>query len=135
MSVSWERLEPEIRGWIEALLEGIDAYVDQETKAKIFEKCGRNCARKHTVAMFKKAWKETQDLEKFVAVIDERMGAETQWQLKGNELHISYNRCFCFLPALKLVNTPSLCNCSPGWIKENLEMALNKPIEVERLHS
>ncbi|MHA2370954.1 MAG: hypothetical protein ACXADX_19235 [Candidatus Hodarchaeales archaeon] len=135
MEISWEKQEQEIRGWIGALLENIDKHVDEETKAKIFEGSGRNCARNHTVAMFQKLWKDTQDLEKFVGKIDKAMGAETQWELKGNELHIAYGRCFCYLPVLKLVNTPSLCHCSPGWIKENLEMALGKPIEVERVYT
>ncbi|MFQ5980136.1 MAG: hypothetical protein ACE5OZ_18545 [Candidatus Heimdallarchaeota archaeon] len=137
--MTWETQEEAIRGWIGALLEGIDAFVSEETKAKIFEKSGRSCAQ-DTVPLFKKLWEETQDLEKFVAAVDREARPESQWELKGNEtdkpeLHISYNGCYCYLRALKLVDTPSLCHCSPGWLKEILETILGKPIEIERLYS
>lgn len=133
----WKRGEQFIRSWVVNLLDAIDEFVDPQTRAKVYDKCGRGCAQAHTVGLFKKLWNETPSLEEFLPRLEKAMGeGGATFRLEGNLIKASYPRCFCMLSSIKLVNTPSLCDCSLGWLRENLESILvDKEVVVERICS
>ena len=114
------------------MLDALDKEVDEETRVRILESCGRKCIGQSFVAKAEAIAKKSKSTEEFLD------GLGKVWK----HLHVSgdggvfvvYDRCYC--PLMKGYEgkvSPSFCNCSVGWIKELFEMALKKPVKVEKI--
>jgi predicted hydrocarbon binding protein len=114
--------------WIGALIEGMDDEIDEETRARILERCGRSCIPRAFVSRVEAQMGDIEDAERAVDRLGELWG---HLERVGDDVYVMYEKCFC-----PLVNSypgdlsPTFCNCSRGWIKELFESALGRTVEV-----
>lgn len=115
--------------WIRALTESLDTQLDEKTKEKILEDCGRNCIPSSFIEKAKALKKNAKDTDDFL----DKLGKKWKHlQRNGNNVYVAYEKCYC--PLVKDYPeklSPTFCNCSKGWIKELFESTLEKPITVE----
>lgn len=115
--------------WIACLIDGLDEYVDDETKARVLERCGRQCQSQHFVKKARKIYKKSEDVDEF---LNEFMKVYKNLRREDYKIYVVYPKCYCShvnkIPQEKLSAT--FCNCSKGWVKELFEGALNKSVDV-----
>ena len=115
--------------WIRWLIAALDEYVDEETKAKILEQCGRQCQSENFVKKARKIYEKSEDIDEFL----ERFGRVYKYlHREGDKVYLIYPKCYCphvnKIPAGKLSAT--YCICSRGWAKALFEGALGQPVDV-----
>ncbi len=134
--------------WVKKAMQRLDAAVDEETRARIMQNCGYNCAQKNH-----KVIERAVVRRKKFPTIDEFLEAEQQKPMKGTKLtregNILYQfytpqaftrpmRCYCGLfrelPKDETVST-TYCNCSKGFVEKYWEAVLGKPAKVNILQS
>ncbi len=114
--------------WLKTLMEGLDNELDEETKVKILENCGRNCIPRSFASKAKNCNKEAKNVDEFL----ERLGKV--WKhvhREDGDVYVVYEKCYC--PIVKTYSgelSSTWCNCSRGWTKELFEEALGKPVKV-----
>jgi len=144
---AWAKVE-KAENWIKDLVDNMDAILDQETKIRTMQACGRSCySRAFGVAPEEKP--TPNEAEKVLSTLK---GAGYEVRQEGNMTTIIYNwrrdhqnpwglilgDGYCMCP---LVETgpdglsPSYCYCSTGYVKESFERSLGKPVTVELLDS
>lgn len=115
--------------WIAWLVAALDEHVDEETKAKILEQCGRQCQSGSFVKKARKIYEESEDIDEFLVKFGQ---VYENLHREGDEVYIIYPKCYCpnvnKIPSGKLSAT--YCDCSRGWAKALFEGALGKPIDV-----
>lgn len=115
--------------WITSLIDSLDKNVDEKTKAKILEQCGRQCQSQSFVEKARKIYQQSKNVDEF---IDKLSQAYKHLHREGDNVYITYPRCYCpFVnktPRNKLSWT--YCNCSRGWAKQLFEGALGRPVEI-----
>jgi predicted hydrocarbon binding protein len=115
--------------WIKSLVQSLDENVDEETRTKILERCGRNCISRNMIARTKKIRTNSKDIGEFLVKLSKNW---KHLKLDGNEIHVEYEKCYCPLVRDYHENLPvTFCNCSRGWLKELFESALEKPVKVK----
>ena len=115
--------------WIANLIAGLDEHVDEKTRSKILERCGRQCQSqsfiKKAKGIYAKSKSDVEFLEKLASVYK-------HLHLDQGNVYIVYPKCYCSqvnkIPRGKLSGT--YCNCSVGWAKALFEGALGRPVEV-----
>lgn len=133
---------------IKDAMERLDALVDEETRVRVMQNCGYNCAKKNG-----KVIERAVARRKKYACMDDFLEAEVQNPMKGTKLAreggIIYQfytlqtfsrpmRCYCSLfRGLAAEDTVSLtyCNCSKGFVEKYWEAVLQKPVKVDLLQS
>lgn len=117
--------------WLVNMLETLDSTVDEETRTRILENCGRKCIGGGFLARAQALARKSKDQEEFL----EKLGKV--WKhlhIDDNGVFVVYEQCYCpMVKAYKGKLSPSFCNCSVGWIKELFESSLNKSVIVEKL--
>ncbi len=130
--------------WMQGAMERLDKLVDEETRFKIMENCGFNCAK-----MNKGAIEEAVARRKKFKTVDEFIDAEqktptrgTRLAREGNVLYQYYTpqsygvRCYCeMVAAAEGEVSPTYCHCSKGFVKTLWETVLEKPVNVEFVQS
>jgi predicted hydrocarbon binding protein len=111
-----------------AKLVGIlNANLDENTRDKVFESLGRECARMFLdiTGPYKGKPKE------FLEEIKKRWAKETSYDEDTGSIRVvdKSNRCTCALVDEKLT-PPAFCNCTLGWQKETYSMILGQPVEA-----
>jgi len=124
-----------IQNWLSDLLDSMDAVLDQETKAKIIEGCGRGCFRRFK---FKQdlAKEGAGDVDKLIQALKKNFEV---WR-EGDVVHIRYGaeskRCYCpaanYRPAKP---NDAHCNCTKATHQTIWETALGRPFKVDILES
>lgn len=118
--------------WVVRLMDNMDSQMDEASRVKLMEACGRACARRGSISM---AEQNKGQLDKFLSVLARHLGKENA-RSEGDKVTLIYKECYCPLmksgPA-RLSNT--YCNCSRGWVEEMLECVTGKPVKVELLKS
>lgn len=118
--------------WVRNLVESIDEHLDQDTKVRLMESCGRACARAEAVAAAQACG---GDLEQLLSTLGRWIGRENV-QRDGGAVHVVYRRCFCPLVGDEATEVPAIyCLCSRGWLKEMFETVVARPVEVELVES
>lgn len=115
--------------WLVNLISGLDEHVDEKTRRKILEQCGRQCQSpvfiKKAKAIYAKSKGIDDFLEKFAAVYK-------HLHRDGGNVYIVYPRCYCprvnKIPQGRLSGT--YCYCSVGWAKALFEGVLGRTVEV-----
>ena len=116
--------------WVVNLMDELDKTVDEETKVRILESCGRKCIGKGFLEKAETIAKKSKSTEEFLE------GLSKIWK----HLHVGkdgvlvvYERCYCpLVRGYEGRMSQSFCNCSAGWIRELFETALKKPVKVEK---
>lgn len=116
--------------WAAEVVNHIDENVDEKTRAKILEACGRSCSQSslHSVIQFK------GHLEDFLAESKKRWKMESLLSKDKTQLTFIGNKaaqCVCPLGKNPPMRSTCFCNCSNGWMKETLEMITGKKVDVE----
>lgn len=114
---------------IKNVLEGLDAEADEETRIKILKNCGRKCAPRSLATKAQVLKKQSKTTGEFL----EKLSKVWKYlRIEDGDVYVEYERCYCLLVrAYKGELSKSFCNCSRGWIKQILETALQKPVEVK----
>ena len=118
-----------LQRWIETLMANLDAHVDEETRVRVLENCGRTCIPASLVKKARACKKRTPDMDGF---LDELGQIWSHLHREGEDVYAIYEKCYC--PLVKSYPgqlSPTFCNCSRGWIKELFEQALERPVDVE----
>ncbi len=115
--------------WITSLISGLDEHVNEETRNKVLEQCGRQCQSQSFIQKAKNIYKKSKDMDDF---IDKFGKVYKNLRSEGNNVYIIYPKCYCSfvnkIPPGQLSAT--YCNCSRGWAKALFEGALGRSVEV-----
>jgi len=119
--------------YILTLMENMEKQLDEKTRTKLMEDCGRACARRG--GMFKMAQECRGNVKKFIEISAGQLGKENVF-LDGDTVHWGYPRCFCELVAEGPARLPgTYCRCSVGWVLEMFETVAQKPVKVDLVQS
>ncbi len=124
--------------WLSDLLDAIDTELDEKTKVKLLESCGRGCYRRH---QFKQdiSIQGRDDMEKLLVAYRKVFGEKGVWR-EGESVHIRFNSrehgCYC--PVLR--SRPSKpndihCNCTRATHQAIFENAFGRPFRVDLVES
>jgi len=120
------------QNWISSLMENLDRHLDEDTRIKLMESCGRSCARHESIRMAESC---RGDVESLVSRLGKIIG-EQNATVKGDTVHLQYDKCYCPLVAKgPEILSDTWCNCSRGWVLEMFETAAEKSVKVELLQS
>ena len=120
------------QSWIGNMINSLDANVDEETKTKLMEDCGRACARREVV---KAANACKGDLERFLTTFAGWVG-KNNVRRDGDVVHVVYTKCLCHLVQNGPPRLPdTYCLCSRGWLMEMFETVVEHPVDVTLLES
>jgi predicted hydrocarbon binding protein len=115
--------------WVTSIMACMDTNVDEKTRIKILEECGRNCQSPRLVKKAKAVYKSSKGVDDF---IDKFSQVYKQLHREGSKVYVVYPRCFCSqvnkIAPGKLSAT--YCNCGRGWVKALFEGALDRPVDV-----
>jgi predicted hydrocarbon binding protein len=115
--------------WIACLIAGLDKHVDEETRAKVLEQCGRQCQSQSFIKKAQNLYQKSKSIDEFLNKFGK---VYKHLHKEGDKLYIIYPKCYCShvnkIPQGKLSAT--YCNCSRGWAKALFEGALGRPVEV-----
>lgn len=138
----------EVAHWVKGAMDRLNSLTDEETRTKIMENCGFNCAL-HNKAPLEKARirrKKFKTLDDFLDAEQKKPMPGTRFSRDGDRLLWYFTpqsfrtpmRCFCgLLRALPQDETVSrtYCNCSRGFVKKYWEGVLGKPVDVDVLQT
>ncbi len=144
---AWRRVEKS-ESWIKDLMDNMDSILDEETKIKLMQECGRACfTRAFGVASEEKPTPE--EAGRFLETLKVQ-GAKIQQEGDKTVIVHSWGRDhqnpwglilgdgYCMCPVVETGPeelSPSYCYCSTGYVKESFSRALGKPVKVELLDS
>ncbi len=119
--------------WMTDLFEAIDQEVDQPTKMKLLEACGRGCFKRHT---FKQdiAAAGKGDVDKLIEAYRKNFNIRRE----GDLVHIVYGGGKCYCPAAR--NRPALphdlhCECTRATHETVWATAMGRPFKAELLET
>jgi len=146
-SPAWKKVE-KAESWIKSMVDNLDEQLDDETRRKIMNACGRACyIDAYGIGDDRKPSPERAQaaLDRLAkSGIDVRRDGDTivvlyKWGIKQNPYGLSMREGYCMCPIAES-GLPGLsgtfCECSGGYVKEGLERATGmKVIAVEVLES
>jgi hypothetical protein len=143
----WARIE-KAESWIKFLMDNLDALLDEETRIKLMNACGRSCyLNAFGVASEKKPSPEAaerylQALEKAGFKVEKGSESTTiyyGWAGKQNPQGLSLKEGYCMCPLVENEMpglSPTYCHCSAGYVAEGMERATGRKVKsVEILES
>ena len=122
-----------VHKWIGTLVDRLDTDLDEGTRARVLEACGRTCIPRSFVNKAKKCRDQAKDTDEF---LDKLGKMWSHLHRTGDDVYVVYEKCYC--PLVKDYPgelSSTWCNCSRGWAKELFEAALEGPVDVELLQS
>jgi len=124
-----------VQNWLADLLDSMDTVLDEETKVKIIEGCGRGCFRRFK---FKQdlAKEGAGDVDKLIQALKKNFEV---WR-EGDVVHIRYGaeskQCYCPAARYRPAKPNDLhCNCTKATHQTIWETALGRPFKVDILES
>lgn len=143
----WRRVEKS-ESWIKDLMDNVDTMLDEETRIKLMQECGRACftrafgvapeekptieeARRYLEALKAQGAKVRQEGDKTVILYSWGRDHQNPWGLILGD-------GYCMCPVVETGPeelSPTYCYCSTGYVKESFSRALGKPVKVELLDS
>ena len=138
----------EIAEWVKGAMGRMDDLLDEDTRIRVREQCGYNCARinrRPIEAAVRRRMKHAS-LGKFLDAEEGKPPRGTRLEREGDILYFCYTpgsfrrslRCYCgLLRGLPEDRTVSLtyCQCSKGFVERYWEAVLGRPVRVDLLHS
>jgi len=119
--------------WVKNLIESIDACLDEETKIRLMESCGRACAHGGPI---RAAQACQRNLDGWLATLRKWHGGEELVQREGDVIHVLCTECLCTLVKDGPARLPdTYCYCALGWMKETFGTVVGKPVDVELVES
>jgi hypothetical protein len=119
--------------WIETLMKNMEENVDPETRARLMNACGRDCARRSS--LHRTAESCRGDVPAFAAKVAALVGGDFI-RIEGDIVHWGYPRCYCEMVDEGPERLPATyCLCSAGWVQEMFETVTGRPMRVELVRS
>jgi hypothetical protein len=116
--------------WYAGFMRGLES-LDEASRRKVLQECGKACAQSYTVQVFRQARQASPDLDSFLQNLSKSFSASKYERTGPNTLRVTYNHCYCDLVRLGLVQSPALCDCSAANLRENLQQSLGTCASVE----
>ena len=127
--------------WVKALMDNMDALLEEEAKIKLMNACGRSCyLNAFGVAGERKPSPETA--ERWLQALQQggfrvERGSESTtvyygWAGKQNPQGLSLKEGFCMCPIVENEMpglSPTYCNCSAGYVAESMERATGRKVK------
>lgn len=114
-------------------MDNLDGQVDEGTRTKVMELCGRDCARRSSLAGIAEACRG--DTDRFLRALARHIGKNNAHR-EGDLITLRYTRCYRPLVAKGPARlSKTWCNCSRGWVLEMFETVTGAPVDVELTHS
>jgi predicted hydrocarbon binding protein len=118
--------------WIQSFIKNLDDRLDESSRVKLMEACGRDCARRAAVKL---AEANKGNVDGLVTALAADLGLENA-KRDGDKITIVYPGCYCpMVVKIKDKLSKTWCNCSSGWLLEMFETAAEKPVTVEMIQS
>ncbi|MDH4156206.1 MAG: DUF6144 family protein [candidate division Zixibacteria bacterium] len=130
--------------WIKDLVDNMDETLEDDTKIKLMQACGRSChigafgvasdekpgpqIAERWMTYLKSAGYEIKE-EGNVTVVNYSWGRDHQ-----NPWGLMLKDGYCLCPIVESIPkglSPTFCNCSAGYVKEMFQRNLGKPVDVE----
>jgi hypothetical protein len=146
-SPDWRKAEKSL-SWIKNMLNHMDEQLDEETRIKLLNACGRSCYI-FAMGVAEERKISNEEAEGFITSL-EKSGVKVErskeitsiyfgYQGEQNPQGLSLEEGFCLCPIVEgdvLGLSPSYCNCSAGYVKEIAERnSGRKAARVEVLES
>ena len=125
-----------IQNWLADLLDTIDQELDEATKIRLIEGCGRGCFNRHK---FKQDLADDGkgDVDKLIQSMSRNFEI---WREGENLVHIRYGEVSsgCYCPVLR--NRPAIpndphCNCTKATHQSIFERALGRKFQIDILET
>jgi hypothetical protein len=139
-----EKKDQFLHAWIQRMMASLDSNLDQATRVKVMQACGRACFRSshgETAAPAKPG-----DLDRLLEQLRAYVGSEAV-RREGNKVYFSYVKTsrglrvadgYCLCPILESepkTISKTYCQCSVGYVKDMFDRVSEKPVQVELLES
>jgi predicted hydrocarbon binding protein len=119
--------------WVKNLVASMDAHLDEETRIRLMESCGRACARAGPARVAKGC---QGNLDEWLATLARWYGGEEYVRRDEDVVEVTCARCLCDLVKDGPARLPdTYCYCSRGWMKETFEAVVEKPVDVALVES
>ena len=78
--------------WITCLIAELNEHVDEETRAKVLERCGRQCQSQSFTNKARDIYQKSENIDEF---LDNFGQVYKHLHRKGDEVYIVYPKCYC----------------------------------------
>ena len=117
-----------IRTRFAKLLAGLGSDVDEDTRKKVLESMGRECARqfKSQTGQF------AGNPRGYIEQVQKWWVEKAEYDEAAGTLRITDKQRHCTCPFVdERLTPPDFCNCTLGWQRETYTMIFGKPVKVE----
>ncbi len=129
-----ESLHVELLGeWVSSLLSSAEELLDEATKERLLESCGRACAIHYgSSEMAQSIAKSADQIDQHLDQVNQKIPWCGKWVRDKDTITCVCESCGCPLVREGLVAlSPIFCNCSRGYVKAVFEVILGGPVTVE----
>jgi hypothetical protein len=123
-------IKPFLQQWLSNLFNGLMTQ-SEDSRSEILKHCGLACAHPQANVFFQEAWKKTSNLDSFLSLLNKKYCREVFTQRSRKTISVKYDKCYCPLRQLNLVDSSLLGICARFWLKEVFESALNVSVNVQ----
>jgi hypothetical protein len=121
---------------IRGMMDVLDRSLDEATRQRIMEACGRCCIPASTLKKACRLRQQAQGLDDLLARLNAAHIGGGHLQRNGNVILATYDRCYCgSVSAARPPFSATYCQCSCGWYRQLFETLLERPVEVVLLGS
>lgn len=112
--------------WIVTLMKNMEMQLDEHTRCRLMESCGRECAKRGAIKIAESSGDINRMIQKLSSIPDLDIQQQNQ-----DMYRVVYHKCFCDLVKKDNARLPNIyCECSRGWLLEMFETAAGKPVNV-----
>lgn len=127
-----------LKFWLSGLMKNMERSDDPEMAVSLIEGCGRACANLHAMKQIHglmPAIGELKELEQVVELLRQHKVAGGNLVLDGDNILVTYDRCYCPIVTGGMIDAPFFCNCTRGWTKEVFSSVLGRSVNVDLLRT
>ena len=132
------RNDPEMAACIKELMENLDDIVEEkEKRGNVMETMGYYCFQNHFLERALKVKDESKGIEDIIRNLNQTIGDEEYFKLKGNIIEAKFNNCYCHIGVQMAEDSLPItyCYCSLGWLKDLFKVLLEKDVKVDLLQT
>lgn len=119
--------------YVLTLMQNLERQLDEPSRVKLMEDCGRACARRSGILALAKKYEG--NIRGFIESMAGTLGKDNLG-IDGDAIRWGYSRCYCELVADGSTLLPrTYCFCSVGWVREVFDTLAQKPVRIELVQS
>jgi predicted hydrocarbon binding protein len=120
------------REWVKTFLANLDSSMDESSRVRFMEACGRDCAKRGAIRM---AEPFMGNIDGLISALFGHLGKDNI-RREGGVVTLQYPECYCpMVSKIKDKLSDTWCHCSKGWVLEMFGIAAGKPVEVKLVQS